>query len=65
MMLQELAAEARKDFPDLKDEDVDCRTVVESGYCKSMPIIRFSVPPDTKKDGWYSCEDRLPDIQWG
>ena len=56
-----LVEEARKDFPKLKDEDVECLTVVHSSWCKGFPIIRFTVPADTKRAGWYDCE-RLPDI---
>lgn len=58
-----LMEEARKDFPNLKAEDVECLTVRESGWCKGMPVIQFSVEPDSRKNGWLNCEDHLPDAK--
>lgn len=60
--LLKLAAEARKSFPDLKDNDIHVGIVVESGHCRFHPIVRFTVPPDTTMEGWTSYYHRLPDI---
>lgn len=48
--------EAKKSFPNLKPDDVECRTVVRSSWCKSMPIITFAVPPNTEIEGWDNIE---------
>lgn len=61
---QEMTDEARKDFPNLKNENVECRTVLQSNWCKGFPIIHFHVPANTKMEGWNDCKDRLPDMQW-
>lgn len=61
---KEMVDEARKDFPDVPDSEMDCRTVVRSSWVKGFPIIRFSVPANTVMKDWQSCEGRLPDIGW-
>lgn len=58
----ELVKEARETFPDLKDCDIDCRTVLTSRWCKAHPIIRFLLPNGSEADGWKQCSERLPDI---
>lgn len=64
----ELVAEARKTFPDLKDDDAACLTVVQSGSCKNCPALRFPRPPikatrePKPKDGWTVSEYRNLDI---
>jgi len=57
-----LLLEAQKDFPDLTEESAECRTVLKSGWCQGCPALRFSVEPNTVRDGWLSVNDRLPDI---
>lgn len=61
---QTLVAEARKSFPDLLDEDVECRTVIQSGWCKRCPVIRFllSSGPAPTVDGWTNCENCINDV---
>jgi len=57
----QMLAEAKKDFPELKPTDVECRTVVASNWCKGFMCMRFSVVPDMKVPGWRNCA-MLPDI---
>jgi len=59
-----IIAEARKDFPDLKDEDINCLKVVRSSHCLHMPIIQFRVPVGTERPDYRQCNPRLPDIEW-
>ena len=61
---EELATEARRDFPKLKDSDIECRTVLQSDWCKRCAAISFQLPPDpalTMKD-YTNYKNRLPDI---
>jgi len=62
---KKLVDEARKTFPDLTDEAIDCCTVVASGWCKSCPIIRFLLPNGSRDDGWEFNQDRMTDVCWG
>lgn len=61
---KELVKEARKSFPGLKDDDVECRTVVESPWCKRCPAISFPLPAGEAPtvEGWTNCKDRLPSV---
>lgn len=52
--------EVRKDFLDLKESDVEFRTVRESGWCKGWVAAQFLVPLGTTKDGWSSVEPTVP-----
>lgn len=54
---------ARKTFPKLKMDDVECLVVRDSGWCKGCPIIRFPVKHGVKRKGWTSCE-RIPDATY-
>ncbi len=58
---QQLLKEARKHFPGLTESDVECRTVIKSGWCDGCAVLRFPCEPDTKKHGWLNVE-KLPDI---
>ncbi len=58
---RELLTEAQKSFPELTEDDIECRTVRESSWCNNCAVIRFSVPADTVKDGWFNCET-LPNL---
>ncbi len=60
----ELVKEALETFRSLKYEDIQCRTVLESRWCKNCPLICFSLPIGTKKKYWSQREERLPDISW-
>jgi hypothetical protein len=53
-----LAAEAKKDFPHLKDDDIECGVVTKSSYNQGMPLVTFSVPPDTNKTGYHKGGER-------
>ncbi len=59
-----LVREALTAFPQLKDDDIECLTVLKSMWCKSCPIIRFPLQVGTEKEGWTQIEDRLPDVSW-
>lgn len=39
-----LIKEAKKDFPFLTDDDIECCMVTESTSCKNFPLVRFSIP---------------------
>lgn len=58
----EMFLEAKKAFPELKIEDCECRTVVQSSWCKGMPVLTFSVEADIEREGWTN-QDRLHDMQ--
>ena len=58
-----MVAEARKAFPELKDADVECRTVQQSGWCKRCPIIQFSLGVGSEAEGWTQ-QERLTDVSW-
>ena len=65
---KELLEVARKTFPDIKEEDCECQTVRESGWCKGMPIIRVGlgrVPTEDERKTFDVCENRMPDVNWG
>jgi hypothetical protein len=53
-----LVKEAKKDFPDLVDDEIHCGVVVDSTWCKGMPILRFPLPLGTTKDGYVQFEGR-------
>ena len=59
--LNELAAEAKKDFPWLEDVNIEPFTVLKSTYNQGFAGIRFSLPENTTKAG-YRLSDRL-DLQ--
>lgn len=58
---RKLLKEARKAFPDLKEDDVECRTVVNSSWCEGGAVLRFPCPPDIVIDGWTNVE-KLPNV---
>ncbi len=58
-------AEALKDFPGLTMENCECLSVVQSGWAKGFAVLRFSVTPDLKMEGWENREDRLYDMILG
>jgi hypothetical protein len=41
---KELAQIAQKDFPFLKEDDIECFIVTKSTYNKGFPGVRFSLP---------------------
>jgi len=56
-------AVARQDFPTLDLDDVECSVVVQSHWCKGMPIIEFSMDPDAIPASYRehrSCSDFQP-----
>lgn len=53
---REMIAEARKTFPGLSDEHVQCISVCESSISLSYPAIRFACYPDAIRNGWLSVE---------
>lgn len=50
---QELAATAKKDFPWLTDEEIECRVVIRSSYNKGTLYIRFPLMADSECNGYY------------
>lgn len=50
---KKLAREAKKDFPFLKDGDIECFVITQSTYNKGFGGIKFSLPDNTKKAGYY------------
>ncbi len=48
----ELADEARKDFPNLKNEEITVAVVNESTYMKNFVYIHFLVKNGLQKDGY-------------
>ena len=52
---KKLAEEAKKDFPFLKDEDIECFVITQSRYNKGFGGIRFSLPENFKKEGYFDC----------
>ena len=51
----EMADQAKKDFPFLKDSDIEPFVVRESSYNKNMAGIRFSLPDNYSKKGYFEC----------
>lgn len=49
---KQLAEIAKRDFPFLKDEDIEIDRVRESTYMKDFSYIRFSLPSDTVATGY-------------
>jgi hypothetical protein len=49
---KELVKIARKDFPFLKDSDIECFRVIKSSYQKGFPGVSFSLPTNKKKKGY-------------
>jgi hypothetical protein len=46
------AAEAKKDFPGLKDSDIEPFIITKSGYNKNFAGIWFPLPENTEKAGY-------------
>lgn len=51
-----LAEEAKKDFPDLSDDDIECFVVTKSSYNKGCPGVRFSLPDNARHPDYHACE---------
>lgn len=54
--------EAKATFREIPDTKIECHTVLNSGWCKGCPIIRFSLPAGTEMKGWATVHDRIPDF---
>ena len=50
--LNELAAEAKRDFPDLTDNKIEAFAVTKSDYNQGFWGIVFSLPANTTKEGY-------------
>lgn len=50
---QKLAEEAKKDFPFLKDGDIEVFIITKSSYNKGFGGVRFPLPENTQKKGYY------------
>lgn len=55
---QSLAAEAKKDFPHLTDDQIECFVIVRSSYNNGFAGVRFQLPENTSKSG-YSADSKL------
>ena len=47
-----MVGEAKKDFPDLKDEDISVGRITNSTYMKEFCVISFLVEENLRKAGW-------------
>lgn len=52
--LNEAANEAKKDFPFLKDDDIEAFIITDSSYNKGFSGVRFSLPDNTKHKAYRS-----------
>jgi hypothetical protein len=72
----EMAALIRQTFPEATDDEVNCRTVVKSAWCRGFPVAHFGLmrkengdyhgfePTEEQRQGWTVLDQRpLPDIQ--
>jgi hypothetical protein len=50
------AKEAKKDWPHLKDSDIECFVIVQSCYNKGFGGVRFSLPDNAQKEGYRNSE---------
>jgi hypothetical protein len=55
---QQLVREAKKDFPALRDADIELGYVTDSTYCKNCTLISFPLPANTTREG-YRAWDRF------
>ena len=51
----ELANEAKRDFPELLDSDIECFVITKSTYNKGFAGVRFPLPANTRKAGYSDC----------
>lgn len=56
---KELAKIARKDFPFLKDRDIECFIVTKSSYNKGFPGVRFALPENFKRAGYRDVSGKV------
>lgn len=47
-----LVEEARRDFPSLRDKDIELSKVTQSTYMKGFIVVSFPLPPNTEKRGY-------------
>lgn len=59
-----MVAEAKKDFPNLKDKDIIVSKVTESSYMKHFAVISFSVKPETRVKGYEFYGGRKMDFRY-
>jgi len=52
----ELVAEAKRDYPTLKDQDIIISKVHTSSYMKGYSVISFLVPVDSVKKGYKNWD---------
>lgn len=62
-LYQNLLEEVQKSFPELTESQVECRTVVESRWCKGLPMLFFPLKPQTIAEGWRNVSE-LPDVKY-
>lgn len=53
----EAAAEAKRDFPGLKDDDIEPFVITRSRYNLGFAGIRFPLPENTVKEGYYQRKE--------
>ena len=54
--VNKLAAEAKLDFPGLKDENIEVFVVTESDYNKGFWGVVFPLPAGTAKEGYRAVQ---------
>lgn len=59
-----LFEEAKRSFPEITQDDVECSVVIKSGWCQGCPIMHISVPAGSAPDGWVQISDRLNDVAY-
>lgn len=47
-----LARAAKRDFPKLRDADIECQVVRRSPYMESFIYVQFPLPANTRKTGY-------------
>jgi len=54
--IDQLAAEAKRDFPDLNDGEIEVFVVTKSGYNMGFWGVKFPLPAGTVKDGYRAVQ---------
>ncbi len=50
--LLRLAAEAKRDFPDIRDENIEVFIITRSSYNQGFAGVRFPLPKNAVKEGY-------------
>lgn len=58
----EAAAEAKRDFPEIKNDDIEPFIITRSSYNQGFAGIRFPLPENTTKEGYH--QDKKVDFSF-